>query len=513
MGLLARRSITAVNPDNSRELTASAASITDPNGYMKSRAKNNWGRNRLANTWKWYSKIGEIRYAVARAGRIAGHARLNVVMLDENGEPGELDRDAMSLKVAGTLRSTSGGQRQLVSRFYMLSKIQGVMHLLRVTDANGEPIAYDMLSTKQIEYREEKIYRVHSPAEGTMPQVDSEITKGNMLGDIWTPSPEWDELPESPLTALDDICNQLYLLTLGTTAKLRSRLATAGLLLLPTSLSTVASAVAMTSGGPTYSTDPALNSLIRAFVVAIADPEAPAGASPILMKINPDDAKVVQHIDIAREVFATDMALREELIGRILAGLDVVPSNTGGKGTEIKSHWGVWADDADNLRSNVEPELEVLSWALTQLVLWPELRRMGMPEMEISKRIVWYDPSKIQSKVNKVEDARQANDRGIVGPGTVRSASGFNEIDAMSDEEYVRWVGVKTGNAWLMAYGLDTLSDEDWEMAAKFAGKKDGPSPVEQGDPAKAGPGVGDPGSPNPSDRDGDGKKSDEPAS
>ena len=105
------------------------------------------------------------------------------------------------------------------------------------------------------------------------------------------------------------------------------------------------------------------------------------------------------------------------------------------------------------------------------------------------------------SKTNQQEDGRQLNDRGLLKGTRLAEVSGFGDDDMMDEEETVRWAGRLTHNPVLMLH-KGNIDDVDWDLAIQFGGKK-GPAGQAGTDP-KEGPGVGDPGSPNPSDQERD---------
>jgi hypothetical protein len=107
-------------------------------------------------------------------------------------------------------------------------------------------------------------------------------------------------------------------------------------------------------------------------------------------------------------------------------------------------------------------------------------------------------------RTNRQEDTRQSYDRGLVKGDAVMRVTGFSpEDDRMGAQEYTRLVGMKTNNAYLALFDGDTYDEIDWEKAALFAKVKTGPTDDARGSDEKpsAGPGTGDPGSPDDNER------------
>ena len=149
-----------------------------------------------------------------------------------------------------------------------------------------------------------------------------------------------------------------------------------------------------------------------------------------------------------------------------------------------------WAATDEERRVAVQPDLEMLSWALTRLVLHKKLQETGMAPSEIVKYGVWFDLSKSSVHANQQEDARQLFDRGLISDEATRRMSGVGDEDVIDDKEYVRWVGKQTKNPVLMMHGLKENKKIDWEEVKAFPGTP-GPAEDSSAEDSEAGPGGG----------------------
>ena len=242
------------------------------------------------------------------------------------------------------------------------------------------------------------------------------------------------------------------------------------------------------------------------------DTEGPAAGTivtsiPILLKGPTPALDAVRHIVEESTIAETDLRLRAELISRILTALDQ-PSGSATDG-EGENHWRSWKTADDERRIAVVPHVEAFCHALTRMVLWPKLQERNRKAGDIMKWVVWYDLSRADVRANEEESARQLWDRGGVSTAYLRQLAGANNDDAPSADDYVRQLGWIMKNPILATYGLEGV-DVDWDRAAAW-GKTPGPSPDSPADEQEVGPGTGDPGSPNPADRDSDNPTSKEP--
>lgn len=506
----------------SDEMVAAARlNLTDPNGMMQSAARNTFSRGLGCKPWEWYDKIGEVHFAVNRHARVAASARLGVYVLNAEGVPGDLATNDAALEVSQLLTSPRGGQRELIHRYIQLSKVPGFMHLMRVQDTDGmdglmfrsaEEVtvtgASDRGSKAKVEIT--GLPRGASASAFGGPTTDGysiEVDPASLLGDVWNPHPRFYDAPDSALLALEAECYQLHLLSMTNQGRILSRLAMSGILYLPDSVLNISSAstVVATHDGAAMA-NPALASLIKSFVANLSDPGSARSVAPIIASGPAADSQAMRMIDTGGALFETDMKLREELLGRIITGLD--SSRSGVTGREGMNHFSSWSEDASDMKENIRPELEQLCFVLTKFVLWPELRAAGMSDEEMARHVIWFDMSDAESHINKADNARQLVDRAGVALKTARRAAGFNEDDRPSDEEYVRQVGFIMRDPYLATYGLDLAIE--WDRVT--GNTQPGPLPSEQGDEPPSAPGVGDPGSPPDSNERSDRRNNESPS-
>ena len=422
--------------------------------------------------WKWYEDIGEVHYAISRSARIAGYAKLNCVRLGENGEIEDTVDDGLAADIVARITSPYGGVRGLVDRFYTLMKVPGDSYLIDVKDLDGDSEGYHFLSPDEMDMSSFSRWK---PGRSelrwvTVPQQPStndgtgssafyrEVANDDLLGRVWIPNRRYVDMTDSALTALDVECEALDLLTKTIKAKLMSRFALAGLMFLPDTVATARVTRNQTSLAG-QEVDNTINYLIAAMTKNVKNWEDATAYMPLLLKGPADAGEKIRHITMDREVFQTDLELRQELISRILIGLDTNQDTT--RGTADQNHFSAWAASDEERRVAVQPDLEMMCWALTRLVLHKQLQEDGMSPNEILKHAVWFDLSASAVHANQQEDARQLADRGLIGESATRRLSGVREEDRIQPDEYVRWVGRQVKNPKLMVHGLPVADEID----------------------------------------------------
>lgn len=465
-----------------------------------------------ARPWKWYENIGEVHYAISRSARIAGYAKLNCVIRNDAGDIIETVDSGLAAETVAAISSPYGGTRGLIDRYYTLMKVPGDSYLVDVQDEEGDSEGFHFMSPDEMDLSSFSSWR---PGAGklkwiTVPQSSAgqdgtrsnrfvrDVAPEQMLGRVWIPNRRYVDLTDSALTALDVECDALDILTKTIKAKLMSRFALAGILYLP---DTVANA-RLTRNQSTIAgqeVDSTIEFLIAAMTRNVKTWEDATVGMPILLRGPGDAAEQIRHITMDRELFETDLHLRKELIDRILQGLDSNQDTT--RGSQDANHWSSWSATDEERRVAVQPDLEMMCWALTRLVLHKQLQADGMQPEQILRMSVWYDLSASTVHANQQEDARQLRDRGLISATATRRMSGVSDEDKIDDQEYVRWVGSQTKNPVLMMHGHPEYEKVDWEKALTPP-TPPGPAADSPADDSEAGPGKGNPGSPDDNDSD-----------
>lgn len=451
---------------------------------------------------KYYENIGEIHFGVNRGAKIAGYAKVNTYAVNKDGTPGKVVTTGRAAEVAAMFASPFGGQRGLIERFFTLMKVPGDCYLIRTregSDGTGDVTGYDVVGALELQL--ESLAGVGSRKVGPLKrmmlpasaggtggeEVFTMIQPEDMLGRIWRPSMSYVQVADSPMAALDTQCEILHLLTLGLKGKLLSRLALNGILYWPTEVNDIR------SGTPSGQENPVLDNkvfsrLIEAASWAIQNFEDPKSALPIFASGPAQYADAIRHIVLDREIYATDMALRSEMLDKILTGLDISKQNTKSDGQQ--THFQAYATDDDEIRVNVVPDIEMFMWAATRLVLNAELKEANLSDRTADKYMLWYDLSDANSNVNLAEDARQARDRILINDEASRKAMGFEEADKPEGDELVRAIGMKMNVPALALWGTPEFDKIErkigWDSINSTSA---GPNPASPADTTQAGPG------------------------
>lgn len=488
----------------SAELVASTR-ITNPAEFVRARRINRTGD---AAAWEHYDGIGEVHFALTSTAREASRSILKPVRW--TGPKSFVD-DPQGEDLVAALQSRNGGTAGLISSFFLNRKVTGDGFLLGypMSAEDGGDMGgtwFDFVSTDELTFDEGQSAR---ETEGTLKRKktsanasgdDVEEYKWNdiILSRIWTPHPRYSDNADGPLKAMETICDELVVLTKSLQAKITSRLAMAGILYIANSIQmNIPEAPTGAPQPAQFSADPLTNWLVQAMTMAIQDPGAPTAVIPIIMRGPEADLdRLIKWITMDREVFASDIEQRNELIKRILAGLDMRPEQV--EGFSDANHWSAWSSQDVHLKVDLAPDLEALVWSLTKDYYWPQLRAavedeedgLELSEEQIRERGIWFDLANLTVRPNKADSYQELWDRGEIGGGALRDATGATEEEAPDDEERVRIFGMHYGYPRMAFFGTSVAEKLTDDIIVKVP-PKPGPD-AQEGEGGPVGPGQGD---------------------
>jgi hypothetical protein len=466
-----------------------------------------------AEAWKWFARIGEVHFALTRAAKIAGYAKIMPVNLSPSGEVDSVIESGLAADTIAGVYSRFGGLRGLIERYFLHQKIAGESHLIRWMDSRSQD-GYMFASSKELDdgtvgsagVAIAERAKAFSLKMTTMPNVanlnsafEKTIAQKDYLGRVWTPSPEWLDVPDSPLGALNRQCDMLDTMTRNMHAGMKSRFAMVGILYFSQAVREAYGGQKDTSGKTTLEI---LYDLMKQNLITAEDTADVTSIIPILMMGEAEPGKVMEHLTIDREIFEGDLALRSELIDRILFGLDINAPST--KGNEETSHWGAWQNSADELRLAVIPELDSFCWTIDRLILRPAI--LASSDTDLRKKMntgtigVRFELDEASVRANRAADARELRKQGLIKGLSAVKASGFRQDDLLTGTEYIQWLGQLLRVPKLACYGTPEWESIDWLDPALAAGKTGRIG--QEGDDEPSAPGEGDPGSPDDSDSD-----------
>lgn len=247
--------------------------------------------------------------------------------------------------------------------------------------------------------------------------------------------------------ALTDL-RQIELLDAHVDATAVSRLAGAGLLVIPTE-ATFAPIRRQTPPGQDDTTpeddydnpvpiveDDLVTILIDAMTTPIADRGTAAASVPLILQVPGDLVDKVQHLTFWSEFSGEIEQLRKAAVERLAIDLDMPPEVLTGMGN--MNHWGAWQVEETAITLHIEPMAEVICHALTIGYLRPALLAQGFLLSDVDSVLCWYDTTDLTTRPDRSADAGKGYDATEVSGDAWRREAGLSNEDAPEPSE-IKW--------------------------------------------------------------------------
>lgn len=438
-GIPWKRTSAATAPARALTAAGQRLDLTASTRGKKRAAGQDWQRD----AWAYRDAIGEIGYAV----RYLRHAVARCIVTPHlsapgGGPPTPLDQSeervppsvlAAATEALGWLTGYTGQWGALLSPQAENFEIAGEAYLVGRDDPDRGEI-WETRSMQELEQGSKGWVLKETPGDKGTPLNPA----STWIARLWVPHPQYRGLADSPMRGLLEPCEELQLVARHIRGASRSRLAGAGLLMVPNEMEfSVAGQMELAAGAGL------LDVLMETMSTAIADEGDASSQVPVMIKANGEHLDKIKHLSLATPVDEKLLNRQEGALRRIGAGLDVPPEII--TGMADVNHWSAWAIDASTIRNHVEPLLATMLDAITAAYLRPTLIEMGVPKEWARRVIAWYDVTPLTKKVDRAEDARAGHGAGVLSDAALREALGFDESDAPDDDEVMRRLALTRG--------------------------------------------------------------------
>lgn len=456
-------------------LTAAAAPVKGPQSQFLQRTQG-W----QSEAWRYYDEIGELNYGIAWLANMLSRVRLRAAEISPGlDEPDVLDAGPAAEAVIA-LGSGVGGQSQLMRSMATQLSLPGDCYLIGEQEEGESGPAYDwcVRSVDEVRVQSGKFQVVSE----RVPTVEwSDLPPNAAPVRIWRPHQRYYHLADSPTRSALPILRELELVNRHIMAQYLSRLASAGVLVIPSEIEFPVREEFQDAP------DPFTAEWIEIAAEAIKTPGTASAVIPIPMKVPAEMADAIRHIDFTLKIDEKIIDKRESAINRLATKLDIPAEVLTGMGKV--NHWTAWNLDESSLKAHVAPLVETICDSLTRGYLHPRLKASGV---DPSRFVVWYDLSELAIRPDRSENAVQVYDRMELSGEALRRETGFNEDDAPTPDELAT-MGLK-----LL---VRTVPNAAPSAIDQLAGKKvmdvDAASPPASGDANPAAPETAPPGPPD----------------
>lgn len=424
--------------------------------------------------WAIYDQVGELRFAANLYANGLSRLILDPCRKAANGQPpvrlSTLDPAKLTAtdKLVQQVLSDFTSEMSLteMQRLWGLNKFVVGEAILVGLPARGRRSRRKLLDYEWKLYSKEDVQ--HKPG-GLLLICGEEHDESNvLLIRIWQPHPRRHNEADSPVRATLPILRELIGLTMHVSALIDSRLAGAGILLLPTS----ATVLGGTAPEDDTEEDPTVAALIESMVTPIKDRDSAASVVPLVLTAPDESVDAIRHITFASPLDAAAKDLRDEAIRRLALGLDMPPETLLGMGTS--SHWNAWAVQEDTVRLHLVPGVKILADAIIKEFLHPVLLEAGVSEDEVEKYNFEIVTDNLIARPNHFDEALELFKVDAITMEALIGAAGFDISDMPEQQQdfdraiYVALKAVAINPSLFQDPGLPNLVGQLREV---YAGK------------------------------------------
>ena len=391
--------------------------------------------------WGFFESLGEVHYPLTLGANLI--SKIDVVV-EERKSNGTWERSNNTEARRALEVIEQAGERFLRS-LYINYSVVGEGRMLFDSDSDGVMTA-EFLSTDEIRQQTDGtwIRRTYNGA------AEEPVGRARVVM-AWRPSPRWSGKADSALASVLTECKELEVLKLSLLAKITSRLASQGILFLPSGLSIPANATGERPGSNSV-----LSYLKTLFEATKVTDGTAAAAMPVLLQGPGELGDQIRHIVLDTALSEADERHRQELRVAIAQGLEL-PRQTQTNETSGVNHWGMWNVAESALGDHVMPIARAGTNALTEHFLRPWLRSKDVSPNKVRSLRFNIDPTRAALSIVRTDGARQLYDRNLLSDAAMMMAHGFSDADAPSVDEVIRGIGIKLNNPMLATWGLDAI--------------------------------------------------------
>jgi hypothetical protein len=399
-------------------ITAAAQPVTSPRTELI-RTPDAWQNE----AWEYYDTLGEFRYAADWEANMLSRVRFYAAKLEPGAdEPIRVDAGT-GVDLMTTFAGGVAGQAQIMAGLGTQLAVPGEGYLIVESRDGVEQWSVRSIDEVRAARGHYEVIDESSPRTGA--NWRPLATESMAPIRVWRPNKRYHHLADSPARAARSTMRELELVNRHIIAQYLSRLASAGVWLVPDELTfPVREEFA-------DAPDPFMAEWIEIASEAIRTPGTAAGVVPLPIKIPAEFVDKIKHLDFTLKIDDKIIEKRDSAIKRLASQLNVPPEVLLGMGD--LNHWNAWAVDETSLKVNVAPDAELIAQALTIGYLQPRLKASHVEDW--ANWVVWYDMSELTLRPDRSDNAIQLYDRMEINGTALRRETGFDESDKPSDDE------------------------------------------------------------------------------
>lgn len=376
--------------------------------------------------WNHYDGCGEFRYATNWIANAMSKAVMQALEVDPStGLEGSPTENTTVRAIANSILGGPSARSQAQATMGLNLQVPAEYFILIIPQPPKagipQPDRWLVMSTTEITEKR-NVFSYCDPYTGAEIPLRQGI---DMVIRTWIPHPRLQSRADSAARACVPSLREIEKASQSIAARLDSRLASNGLLLMPQEMEF--------PKGDTDATgaQAVMDYLMKAMTASMRQPGEASAQVPIVALLPGDMIQYVKWLTFTTELDQSLLELRKDAIGRLAIGLDMPPEIMLGLGDS--NHWSAWQIEEAAYKIHIAPLLDRLADAITVHWFHPALRLAGITDPE--RYIIGFDVTDILSRPDNFTHMTELWDRVLISDVAMREAAGVPESAAPSDEE------------------------------------------------------------------------------
>jgi hypothetical protein len=427
------------DPNHERTVTIASASIVRPSQIRRSTRKVEWQEE----AWRFRRTVPELGFAVRWISKALSRCNLFIGEMPESGVGDPIpakNPPQLALDLLADLHGGPAGQRAAMRRMAVHLSVPGETYSIRVDPPASDPDAgyrWYVASDREFTNKGGKA-TLRLPDDGTTIELDLDPETANAQAiRLWQQDDEYAWEADSSIRPNLGVLGVIEGLHRRIKVDIDSRLAGAGVLVVPNSASMPNPKQSESDAGEELHPDPFVDSLMHGMIIPIQDPDDVSAVVPLVIKVPDEAVGKIQHLSFATKFDEKLIDNLEANLKRFAIGADL-PAEIVTGGLADANHWSGWLIDETGIRLYVAPLGGVIASGWTTEYLLPGLRAGGVQDAE--RWVIGLDTSELEQRPNKSTEANTLHDKGRLSDAALLRENGFGEEDLPRPMERQRWL-------------------------------------------------------------------------
>lgn len=375
--------------------------------------------------WYFFDAVGELRGPLVWIANAVSQAEVHATELDpDTGTPTGPTENAMARAVAAQAFGGVSQRPGLLRLTALCWQVVGEAWTIIRPGPQGKPDTWLVLSGNKVNAKGDS-WQYTDPYNGEL------VTLGgnDRLIRNWSPHPDDQAKADSAVRPALPICREIEKSSQNIAARLDSRIATNGILLMADELD-------FPIGDHETAGAAFMDMFMAAAEAGLASPGQASSQVPVTVNAPAEhiaNGGAMAHIDLSTQFDQGVVELRQDALRRLASTLDMPKDVAEGRQGEA-NHWSAWQVEESTYKIFIEPLLKAIGDAVTQEWFRPALIAMGMaPEQADTFELGW-DTTAIVARPDDRETLESAYEKVLISDEYYLTENGI-PVEAMPDQD------------------------------------------------------------------------------